>query len=577
MKKLFTFLLSALLFSTVMAQRPEALIQKAGDVKPVIDGALDDMWADVEQHNVTLPFKTEVPTVGDEGTTYWKMVWDEFGVYIIIVVNDDVWFPYSGTGDAYTFDKIELYFDTNYILDDATGGRDQATGNRQIAPDPDLTKLDGGLKTQTILGGEVQYAYKVEDPAWTTEWFVPWESIPDKDGSVFDKTGVMGFDVNIADNDNDGAGRKRMLWSNDGTRGVADENWNNMDEAGHLTFEGADPGVNINAITISGEQDITTDNGTVQLVAAIDPVDATQAHKWVITSGTGLATVSKDGVVQAIKNGTIKVKAYSADNFVESNEVTINVSGQVLTVAEISYLKNGYFDNVKETGAPEDWSTGTVTDGVLNFGPATVGPDPWSLSLLQVTHVPFELKDEDFVLSFKAWADEPRTLPLVFEDAFNDGNQWDAYASSTDAGWEGKTWTVNLTTEPTVFSMHLNFNPMQETTVQNFNFQVGMSTAQVHLDSIYLVRSSELALVSARSLASAKSKVQLYPNPVQNELTISKISVANSKVSVYNVVGQKLIEKTVNGTQAKFDVSSLKKGMYFVRFSDGTSEKFLKQ
>jgi hypothetical protein len=118
---------------------------------------------------------------------------------------------------------------------------------------------------------------------------------------------------------------------------------------------------------------------------------------------------------------------------------------------------------------------------------------------------------------------------------------------------------------------------MQETTQQNFNFQVGLNAAQIHLDSIYLVRSAELALVSARSLANAKSKVQLYPNPVQNELTISKISVANSKVSVYNAVGQKLIEKTANGTQAKFDVSSLKKGMYFVRFSDGTSEKFLKQ
>jgi hypothetical protein len=118
---------------------------------------------------------------------------------------------------------------------------------------------------------------------------------------------------------------------------------------------------------------------------------------------------------------------------------------------------------------------------------------------------------------------------------------------------------------------------MQETTTQNFNFQVGLSAAKVHLDSIYLVRTADLALVSARSLANAKSKVQLYPNPVQNELIVSKIAVANSKVSVYNAVGQKLMEKTANGTQAKFDVSNLKKGMYFVRFSDGTSEKFLKQ
>jgi len=68
----------------------------------------------------------------------------------------------------------------------------------------------------------------------------------------------------------------------------------------------------------------------------------------------------------------------------------------------------------------------------------------------------------------------------------------------------------------------------------------------------------------------------VYPNPAQNELTVSQIAVANSKVSVYSAVGQKLIEKTATGNQAKFDVSSLRKGLYFVRFSDGSSQKFIK-
>jgi len=39
----------------------------------------------------------------------------------------------------------------------------------------------------------------------------------------------------------------------------------------------------------------------------------------------------------------------------------------------------------------------------------------------------------------------------------------------------------------------------------------------------------------------------------------------------------KLMEKTANGTQDKFDLAHLRKGMYFVRLSDGSSEKFLKQ
>ncbi len=83
--------------------------------------------------------------------------------------------------------------------------------------------------------------------------------------------------------------------------------------------------------------------------------------------------------------------------------------------------------------------------------------------------------------------------------------------------------------------------------------------------------------VSSTVLSNSKNKVQLYPNPVQTELKVSHISPANSKVSIYNSFGEKLIEKTVSGTQAKFDVSHLRKGLYFARFEDGRSEKFIKQ
>ena len=83
--------------------------------------------------------------------------------------------------------------------------------------------------------------------------------------------------------------------------------------------------------------------------------------------------------------------------------------------------------------------------------------------------------------------------------------------------------------------------------------------------------------VSASLLSNDKNKVQLYPNPVQTELTVSGITMDNSMVSIYNVLGVKLIEKAVTGTQAKFDVSTFRKGIYFVRFSDGDSMKFFKQ
>jgi hypothetical protein len=91
-----------------------------------------------------------------------------------------------------------------------------------------------------------------------------------------------------------------------------------------------------------------------------------------------------------------------------------------------------------------------------------------------------------------------------------------------------------------------------------------------------LIKETDLAL-SAPILSNAKNKIHLYPNPVHNELIVSEIAVPNSKVSVYNAVGQKLMEKTANRNQAKFNVTKLRKGIYFVRFSDGSSEKFIKE
>lgn len=83
--------------------------------------------------------------------------------------------------------------------------------------------------------------------------------------------------------------------------------------------------------------------------------------------------------------------------------------------------------------------------------------------------------------------------------------------------------------------------------------------------------------VSATLHSNDKNTVQLYPNPVQTEFTVRGIEMPNSKVSIYNAVGAKLTEKTVSGTEVKFDVSNFRKGIYFVRFTDGNSLKFIKQ
>lgn len=113
------------------------------------------MSVDVEQHNVVTNFRAELPTFGAEGTTYWKALWDDNGMYVIVVANDNIWSPWQGTGSDYNYDKIEMYFDTNYILEDGLGGQNGTTGNRQIVPNPTLDKLDGETMSLVVQVGTV--------------------------------------------------------------------------------------------------------------------------------------------------------------------------------------------------------------------------------------------------------------------------------------------------------------------------------------------------------------------------------------------------------------------------------------
>lgn len=281
MKKIIpTLLVCVLIGAAVFAQRPSGVIYKTTTV-PVIDGEIDNVWTSAVQYNIDKNFKSEEPTFGDIGTTYWKALWNDNGMYILVVANDDVWYPYTGTGNTYEFDKVEFYFDTNAILEDGLGGQAGTTGNRQISPDPVVGSVDGTIQSINVVGFMVNFAYKVTDPKWNVEYFIPWDCIPDKNGVRFDTSRTMGFDVTLVDRDQDEI-RKRAQWANVGAK---DENWNNMDDAGHLTFQ--------DMVSIEGGNEKTVVYGeSVQLLAKTNFANSeTISYSWSPSEGLNQADI----------------------------------------------------------------------------------------------------------------------------------------------------------------------------------------------------------------------------------------------------------------------------------------------
>ncbi|MBO9608335.1 MAG: Ig-like domain-containing protein, partial [Paenibacillaceae bacterium] len=89
----------------------------------------------------------------------------------------------------------------------------------------------------------------------------------------------------------------------------------------------------VTGITVTGAggaDTIATYHGTLQMSADIVPVDATeQAVAWTAENGTGSATISPSGLLTAVSNGTVTVRATAQDGSGVSGTKTVTISNQV--------------------------------------------------------------------------------------------------------------------------------------------------------------------------------------------------------------------------------------------------------
>lgn len=97
-----------------------------------------------------------------------------------------------------------------------------------------------------------------------------------------------------------------------------------------LTVE--DETILVTSITVSGEggaDTIDTDGGTLQMIAAVLPANATDSSvTWSVEDGTGKATISETGLLTAVADGTVTVKATANDGSGVEGTLEITISNQ---------------------------------------------------------------------------------------------------------------------------------------------------------------------------------------------------------------------------------------------------------
>jgi len=510
--RIFTLLLCSLFVAAVSAQKPTHVVKIVGS-GPAIDGVIDDMWLDVEANNIDKNFQSETPTLGDAGETYWKMVWvQNEGIYLLLVVNDDNFYPaYESGGDSWMFDKPEVYFDCNYILEDdggASGEGQPGNGHHQCAPSFEEGKHSGQLLDAGTDGegdaddAGVLYSYMVNDPDYIAEFFFPLEYLTDENGVINDLSEPIGFDVTIIDQDEGVTDtRHRAVWANTGTEGDANESWNSMDECGTLTFEGLGDKTYVESITLTAE-DITMNNKPMQIQAEVLPLDATNPNlAWSVENVTGRATVNNKGVVTPILDGLVRITGAATDGSYLEETVDVNISGQLVAKHELNLIRNGYFDEYDANFYALEWSNNrTVVDGAL-YIPAAENQNAnyWDESTTNQTGFGCNNVDE-YYFGFTIWSEAPDTFYVDFEDP-NDptGNYLRYGASGHPDAIEGRSeWVFVTATTPTRYEMDpLTFPNLMDYTSESMNFMGGLhGEGGVYLDSVELINKNDFALIS---------------------------------------------------------------------------------
>ena len=191
--------------------------------------------------------------------------------------------------------------------------------------------------------------------------------------------------------------------------------------------------VPVSAITVTGTGDaitITADNGTLQMLAAVLPTNATNSNvTWSVTNGTGSATISTTGLLTAVTNGTVTVKATANDGSGKygEKEITITNNGAVIGVnADTTRLSANAYDN------PTEGLVGGYADYLDTF--LSVNEQPASLEIwayagdpatpgvekLQLTGNFNDITAIDYSMSYRDSSDNPDNAGgdwMIYNDA----------------------------------------------------------------------------------------------------------------------------------------------------------------
>jgi len=328
----------------------------------------------------------------------------------------------------------------------------------------------------------------------------------------------------------------------------------------------------VTSISVTGGTSISIDGGTLQLYATVLPSNATEKSvAWSVSSISGQATVDGSGLVRAVSNGTVAVKATAKDGSGVSGTLTITIANQVVEVKSITITVS------KGTAAI------TVDDGTLTLN-ANVIPSnatnktvKWSVSnetgYATISSAGILTAVANGIVKVEATASDgsgiSSTLRIAISNQINQIESITIMAENGISSISDSTGTLQL---KVVVAPYYATNKEVIWSINNI-------TGRASIDETGLVTAISNGVVTVKAVAADGSgvsgvmdlSINLVPSdPLlvivgENDLRIPiNEHCADCRMSLYDMNGRLLDTKPVESNMLVFERSNLRSGIYLV-------------
>jgi hypothetical protein len=216
--------------------------------------------------------------------------------------------------------------------------------------------------------------------------------------------------------------------------------------------------------------------------------------------------------------------------------------------------------------------SGVVEGGICKIFPGTPNTtDVWHMQLEQ-KGLALE-NGKAYIISFKAWSTAERPIQVTLEDP---NNGYHLVGVSTDENTvidasdnlHNSKWNVDLTTTPTVYTLHVTVDRLTDNSIVKFAFLMSQTADSVFIDDVQMI--VDRTAISEIS----KSEFKVFPNPAKNILYVN--SQAGAEVKIYNIAGSLVMSKITSSANEKLNISNLPSGLYLIKVNNYTQKFIIK-